>query len=837
VNFGATIGGPLKIPGIYADTNRRTNFQVNYTGNHSTSLNQSFTTVPTDAERNGDFSSSPLALVNPQTRQPLANNQIPAAMMDPAALTLLGYIPRANVPGAATNNFQNAATTLSTSNAISLRLTQNLSPTVPTSGANGRGGAGAGRGGGPGGRGGGGGRGGPAGRGGRPLTINLSVQAQYRENQGQSFSVIPQFEGQTRSTSLTVPVSLNISKGRTTHMFSVNVAHTSSSSSNPFTNTTDAAALAGIQYPAGDAISSLPLNYGVPNLTFLNFNLRLGAASVRQDTRVTTSYTLAHPFKTHQVRFGADFRHDASLTESNSNARGTFTYTGLYTTGGAQAARTSGADFADFLLGMPQQATLQAGGTTRLRESAFDVYVDDNWQVNPKMTWSLGLRWEVTKPYVEASGQMANLDVAPDFTAAQVVCPVVVAGVCGPNGALSATTFPAGLMKTDWNNVGPRVGVAYRLAPRTVLRGSYSITYNSSSYASIARQLVGQPPFASTETNAGTLANPLTTGTALLGVAGVTTNNFGVDPGYQLGMIHIWNATLSRDLPSNWTLLVGYTGTKGTDLDLLRAPNRNADGTLRIAGVQPFIWESSGGHSILHLGNVQLRRRLAHGMSGGVNYTLSRSMDNASSLGAGGAVVAQNDQDLAAEWARSNFNQTHNFSADMMWELPFGLNRKWLANGGAWAALFGEWSMTTTFSAHSGSPFTPRVVGATSSVATGTSGSLRADLLPGAAMQVADPTLLQFFNTAAFLPPPLGAFGTSPRNVIIGPGGHVVNLSFNRDMRLGGNRAVTLQVNASNLFDTIQWTSIDTNVNSNTFGQVTRFAGMRVVTINLRFRY
>ena len=129
------------------------------------------------------------------------------------------------------------------------------------------------------------------------------------------------------------------------------------------------------------------------------------------------------------------------------------------------------------------------------------------------------------------------------------------------------------------------------------------------------------------------------------------------------------------------------------------------------------------------------------------------------------------------------------------------------------------------------------MVGATSSVATGTNNSLRADLVPGVPIQLNDPALLSFFNTAAFSPPPLGAFGTAPRNVIIGPGGHVVNLSFNRDMRIGSNRAVTLQVNATNLFNTIQWTTIDTNVNSNTFGQVTRFAGMRTVTVNLRFRF
>ena len=144
--------------------------------------------------------------------------------------------------------------------------------------------------------------------------------------------------------------------------------------------------------------------------------------------------------------------------------------------------------------------------------------------------------------------------------------------------------------------------------------------------------------------------------------------------------------------------------------------------------------------------------------------------------------------------------------------------------------------MTLNFSAHSGTPFTPRVVGATSSVANGTSGSLRADY-SGTVIHISDPTLLQFFNTGAFSVPAVGAFGTSPRNIIIGPGGHVANANFSRDMRIGGNRAISIQINANNLFNTIQWTAIDTNVNSQTFGQVTRFAPMRTLTANIRVRF
>jgi hypothetical protein len=198
--------------------------------------------------------------------------------------------------------------------------------------------------------------------------------------------------------------------------------------------------------------------------------------------------------------------------------------------------------------------------------------------------------------------------------------------------------------------------------------------------------------------------------------------------------------------------------------------------------------------------------------------------------------VAQNDQDLEAEYALSNFDRRHQFNANATWEFPFGVGRSWLSEGGVLAALVGEWSMTMNLSAESGSPFTARVVGATTSVATGTSGSLRADYL-GLPIGLDDETLLRFFDTDAFAVPAIGAFGTSPRNVIIGPGGYVVNGQVSRDMRIGGARSVGLTINANNLFNTTRWTAIDTNVNSNTFGQVTRFAPMRTVTMAARIRF
>ena len=822
--FGATVGGPFKIPGLYDDTNRRSTFQLNYLGNRSNNVFDQYATVPTDAMRAGDFSGSQITLIDPQTGIPFQNNQIPFGRMNAGSLSLLRFIPMPNLPGAS-QNYHLSTTSHSSSDDLSLRFTQNLSPTMSQGG---RGGFGGGRGGGGGGRGGPGGFGfgGRPGGPGRGTSIVLSEQLQIRHNENDSPNVFSSLSGQNSTTSITAPLSLNIVHGRSLHNITVNVTHSSTRTSSPFSDVEDVAGEAGIDYP--DAASADPLNWGVPNLTFSTFSdARSVASSARSDNRLTTSYAWGRGFGRHQVRIGADYRLDSSTSQSNANARGSYTFTGLHTSPGSQVAGRSGADFADFLLGLPQQATLQVGGVTHLRGQSFSGYVDDNWRANARLTLNLGLRYELVLPYTETNGRMANLDVTPDFTAAAAV----VAGGTAP----FTGQFPAGLVKADTNNLGPRVGVAYRLANGTIVRGGYSVTYNNGSYAAIARQLSSQPPFAQTATVLGSAQAPLFLQTALLSSTSTTTNNWGVDKNYQLGNIQTWNAALNRDLSKNWSVLLGYTGTKGTDLDILRAPNRGPTG-LRIHGVQAFIWESSGGHSLLNSGTFQVRRRLAKGFAASASYTLAKSMDNASSLGAGGAVVAQNDQDLDAEWALSNFDRRHQFSSQALWELPIGANRRWLANGGMLAGLFGNWSISTAVTYQSGSPFTARVIGATSDVSRGTNGSLRANY-SGAAIVLDSPTIAQFFNTAAFLVPAPGTFGNSARNIIIGPAAHQLNASLIRDLRLGGNRTMTLGINAVNLLNTVQWTTIDTNLNSPTFGQVLSVRPMRTVTATLRVRF
>jgi hypothetical protein len=282
----------------------------------------------------------------------------------------------------------------------------------------------------------------------------------------------------------------------------------------------------------------------------------------------------------------------------------------------------------------------------------------------------------------------------------------------------------------------------------------------------------------------------------------------------------------------------GYTHTRGSSLDIVRAPNRDADG-LRIEGVQPFLWQTSEGSSILDSATVRLQRPAVRGIGGQVSYTVARSRDNAPSIGGGGggsSVVAQNDQDLEAEWGLSNFDRRHRVIGNLTVQLPFGENRPWLSNGGAWAAVLENWRVTATFTAESGGPFTPRVQAGARDAAQGVSGALRADYA-GGPIGLDNPTADQFFNTSAFGLPADGTFGSSPRNIIIGPGSRQLDAQLARDLRLGGTRALTIQLRATNVLNLINYLAVDTSVNSPTFGEVLSVRPRRSAQLNLRFRF
>ena len=374
-------------------------------------------------------------------------------------------------------------------------------------------------------------------------------------------------------------------------------------------------------------------------------------------------------------------------------------------------------------------------------------------------------------------------------------------------------------------------------------RGSWEVQYNDSTYSGIARRLAQQPPFATTGTNIGGLSRALLMESALTGInISETRNNYGIERDYVVGTAKQAVVGVQRVLFRTYQVSAQYGHTIGSNLEIVRAPNRDADG-LRIEGVQPFTWTSSEGRSVLDSVTLQLRKNESRGFGYNVDYTFAKSRDNSPSIGGGAGGggggtgnVAQDDQNIDAEWARSSFEQRHRVTLSANYRFPFGPNERWLRNGGPWAGIAGGWRVSANFSANSGRPQTVTVSGAGRDIASGINGALRADY-NGQTVAIANPTIDQWFNTAAFSVPEGGEFGSSPRNVIIGPGSKNLNMTFNRQVQLGGNRNLQIQMQVSNLLNLANYSGVDTNVNSPTFGQIRSLSGQRRATLNLRFGF
>lgn len=796
--FGGTVGGRLKIPHLF-DAGPKTFFFANLFGTRGDSPFSAFSHVPTDLERSGDFSQtllpngSPVQLFDPATHLPIAGEKV---AISPQAQALLKFIPQPNAAGP--ENFRFVATSDTSSTVGAFRIMRQLgaAPAGPM-------------------------RFGPRGRNAVNFGFNIS------DSTAQQLSAFPLLGGTLHTRGLNVNGGYVRSHKEWTNILRLSFNQERTDQRNRFAGLENVAAAAGI-----GGVSTAPSDWGVPNLSFTNYRgLTDLAPRSEHDLTLGLGDTVAWFRGKHNVRFGGDYRRLRALLRTNTNPRGTFVFTGALTAaqGPGGPVQGTGYDFADFLLGLPQQTSIQfSPNSYQFTANDWDLFAMDDWRVRGNLTVNFGLRYEYFGPYTEAHNHLVNLDIAPGFAAVAPVFP-------GQAGAFTGV-FPASLVSPDRNNFAPRVGIAWKPFSNTVVRAGYGINYDGGQYRDLVQHLAFQPPFSFTETNVASAAQPLTLadGFPAAPAPGVT-NNYAVDRNYRLGYVQLWDVSVQRDLGRNMFLDVIYTGSKGTRLDIVEAPDRGPSGLL-IPGVQPYLFETSNGDSILHAGSVTFRRRFTGGLSLGATYTYSKSIDNASSIGGGATVVAQDPLDLAAERGLSSFDQRHRFTGDYIVELPFGPDRRWFNHGGALGRVIGDWEWSGSFTIASGSPWTAQVLGAFADVAQGVNGTLRADTT-GQPISVPNPGLREWFNTAAFTVPPPGQFGNAGRNTIIGPGSLVFNMSLSKTFQFKDFYALELRLDGNNVFNTPQFTSLDTVVNSPTFGQVVGVGNMRQMQVATRFRF
>lgn len=774
--FGFSGGGPLAIPHLFSGD--KTFWFVNYTGVRSKNGFDDVTTVPTAAQRGGDFSglllTTPGNIINyPNTSTPFPGNVIPASLLDKTAVALLSYIPLPNAPGLR-NNYQLIGANPSNNDNLQTRINQTITSRDG-------------------------------------LDVNFNYQHRNSENI-QPFGFRDRTNGYGLSTSLTYRRTFSRTLiNSLVWNFSRNVSQTLS----PFSNGPNIEANLGIT-----GVSPTPATFGPPTISFTNFGSLTDATpslTRAQTSGVNDSLIMIRGKQT--ITYGFGFQRRQNNTLSDQNGRGTFNFTGLAT----------GYDLADFLLSVPYQTSLVTylnGNDARyLRETALNTFATDDYRMRSNLTINAGLRWEYFSPFTEKYGQMANLDFAPGFTAVAQVLP----GQAGPySGA-----FPQGFIKPDYKLFSPRIGVAWKpwKSKQILVRTGYGIYYNGGVYGQFGSRLAAQPPFATTTQVFQSAATPLSLESGFPAqISDLIANTFAVDKNYHPGYAQNWTASVQESIGRSYVFQVAYNGIKGTDLDVLQLPNRAPLGTpqlavqssLRIRNASEFTYDNSVGNSTYNAAQISLQRRFARGTSFTILYTFSKAIDDSSTLGGGPVLIPNN---ISAERALSPTDQRHVVRLNYNFQSPISNTRT-----GFTATMLRGWTIGGVLTATSGTPFTATVTGDTSG--TGYTGNARAQATGAPVISGSG-----FFNPLAFTVPATGTFGNAGRDTIPGIANFSLTASFFRSFRIDDKRRIEFRIDSTNPINHVNITSINTTVNSIQYGLPVNAGGMRTVMATVRLRF
>jgi hypothetical protein len=814
--FGLTFMSAPYLPGLTKPSGKDTVF-LTLSGTRNSSPAGGYATVPTDAERTGNLAGLPALYNQTANYAPYLNNQIPVS---PAAAQLLAYFPEPNLTGNSNGyNYRLVTTGQQNSTQAGLRYLRSLGANATQPG---------------GGRGGGGG-----GRRSQSQGLRQSINFNYNwaDSASDSVGLVPQLGGKSASHSNSLQAGYTVGYHRITNIFNLNWNRSAQQTTNYFTNTgNDIASSLGISLP-----DSNPLNYGLPNISMSNLSgLSQTQPSFSLSQTISASETLSWIHGKHNLRFGGDYRRVHRDFLGGSNATGNFTFSGKFTEDQA-GDQTTGSSLADFLLGFPQETTINVtAGKSYLRDNVYDAYATDDWRIRPSLTFNIGLRYEFFAPYTEKYGRLAMVDTNPasGFTNQAEVQSGGVGASSGP--------LPEGLVFPFRTAFAPRLGLAWRVPKlkQMVVRAGYGMNYTVGQYGTFANTMARQPmvtdpAFVDEQTNIVSTLGALTLANGFYPAPSVGTNgSYSVDPHYRLPYVQAYNLDIQKTLPWGVVLNVGYNGSKGSRLDVRTAPRASVSSPGTDPTNLPFFYEQTAAFSRFNAGTVRVNKRLSGGISVGANYKYSHSIDDAGNgaLGGSSSVVAQNWQNLQAEEGNSNLDQRHSVSGNYLYELPFGKDKFWVTSGVGSHILEG-FSVSGTFTFATGTPLTPNYQAAVSDVARGTAGTLRPNRDFSQSITAGGGSQKMWFNTAAFVSPQGSAFGNASRNSIPGPGTISNNMSLSKTVSLHEQQSMEFRATANNVFNTVQYSGVSTSLDTPTYGQVTSAAAMRSFQFTARFRF
>ena len=842
--FGFVLNGPVYIPKLYNGRDK-TFFLANYEGwRIKVGTSPSNQNVADPAQLGGDFTSSALPAafsaacktniaaggngcvpIDPQTGQPFPGNRIPSSRFSRVAQVTLG---------ARLFPAPNCTTSDCTGNYV-------LRTGLP----------------------------------------NQTDQQTYRldQNMGRFGSIFGRYTkadySVTSAGTLSVPFGLNVFTENST---SWEVSHTISLGPNNVNNVRygqlSAKSIQGVTAGPASLVTDLGLTSiftnlpdyarGYPQVTIANYNT-VGSPGNTPTTSDIPTWQLADSFTSlhgrHSLSIGVDYRSWVQKRNLSTNFLGSYGFSsatinqngGSGANGCATVTCGTGNATADFLLGYYSGAsTFQPGpfsSTTgvpgnqnQFHFKYFAPYVQDDWKATPNLTMNLGLRWDFrTIPY-EEKDKMFWIDTA---NAAGGLCfgnkALLTDGIapagngfyryCGRNNPRSPSFLP----------FAPRLGFAYRPFGdnKTVIRGGYGITFDSSLTREIDNSGDLYPYVIRTSINPVTLAGaPKLTDDLFPATASPHPASVATEGGQFIAVIisenpinpyvQQYSLSVQRELAANTTLEVNYVGNKGTHLlDRINinqplAPvdpafcdaNQGIGGDCPAAARRPFanFTNTTGtldsrwiGYSNYNAGNVKFERRSSD-LAAVLVYTYSKSMDDKSAAAGIGATNGfaghLNDHNPSLDYARSDFDVGQRFVASFVYNLPVGHGKKLLPQANRLVdATLGGWSLTGIATFQNGFPFS---VQANDKFGLLSAYNQRANIV-GNPHGGFTKSINQWFNTAAFSQPLAGQFGNGGRNILREPGINNWDIGALKNISLYERLNFQFRVESFNTFNHTQY--------------------------------
>jgi len=571
-----------------------------------------------------------------------------------------------------------------------------------------------------------------------------------------------------------------------------------------------------------------PINGGLPSISFSDGTAAIGSSGFLPSVEKQNSYVFTDNLTwirgRHSLKFGTEIRLEQFTIFQPAASRGDMSFGTEFTDNPASPA-SGGSSFATFLLGIPDSGDISSLHNIDYRRQMYSGYVQDDWKKTDRLTLNLGLRYEFFSTIKEHNNELATFD----FGSLSLIVPQ------GQNAQLPntlAASLPVqrngsrGLIPPDRNNFAPRLGLAYKISDKLVLRSGYGIFYGGQENGPFSNPSPGfNPPFylaqtfqltnctaSSANPNPGQLdcSNPmlnnLSQGYPATSLS--DPNNpelYSISPNLRTPYNQQWHFGVQYQLPAETVLEVSYAGSRGLKLyafyngnQAVPTPDQTAPTAPRRPSNKPFpgapgpcdladpgncdpVYDvaiatfRSNAISNYHSLQARLEKRLTRGLQFEASYTYSHALDDASSASLGsqnqGDFRLQTDPML--EYGNADFDVRHRFVLSYEYELPFGKDK--LIGGNASGVLnqiIGNWQVAGITTASTGNWFTPTDIVTNLSNSDGGGFVFNAARPNVAGNPNGTPCIPgTLFNTCAFASNTvLGTFGDAGRNIIQGPG-------------------------------------------------------------------